>query len=568
MKNKLLYIIAITLIFFGTGSYLCAQEPLAPKWVGKIQKKSILSVRTYDKEKNLLSMGTGFFITADGTAIADYKLFKGAYSAVVTDMKGIEYPVTHILGADETYSLVKFKVTIKKSIPLALATQPLTNDNKVYVIGFSNKASVTCPQAEVREVFNLSDNTPYYTLSDTIDEKYLGAPVFDEKGLFVGVVQPSVKKEGFAIGASYFKNLAIEAITDKANSMVLNNIHIAKALPESMEEALVYLYFKSKNTEDEEYIAMLNDFISAYPKNAEGYIRRATPLVDTHRFDEADADLQQYLTLAEDKGTAHFNIGNVIASKLQYQPTPQYDKWTFPLALQHTEEAISLKPDNFDFKLQKGKILMISKQYKEAVAFYDSLNNTSLRTPGTYYAAFLAHESNGDSISVQIEQLDSAISIFGTPLPKEAATYVMQRAQLYESAGKYRYAVRDFETYSYLSNSKMNDKFYYDKAILELKGRMYQQCIEDIDKAILHNSKEPAYYIVKSEILMHLNMLDESIESSKTCLSIDPNNSDAYRTLGYALIQKDDKNSARQYLDKAVALGDKSAQEIIDKFYK
>ena len=59
---------------------------------------------------------------------------------------------------------------------------------------------------------------------------------------------------------------------------------------------------------------------------------------------------------------------------------------------------------------------------------------------------------------------------------------------------------------------------------------------------------------------MHLSMLDESIESSKNCLSIDPNNSDAYRSLGYALIQKNDKAAARQYLDKAVALGDKSAR--------
>src|SRR5699024_4342331 len=82
-----------------------------PKWVTKA-KKSVFSIMTFDKDHNLLKTGNGFFISPTGVGVSDFDLFKGAYRAVVINTEGKEIPVECILGADDTYDVVKFRVDL------------------------------------------------------------------------------------------------------------------------------------------------------------------------------------------------------------------------------------------------------------------------------------------------------------------------------------------------------------------------------------------------------------------------------------------------------------------------
>ena len=68
-----------------------AQE--LPKWADKA-RKAVFSVITYDKDNKILNTGNGFYINANGTAVSDYSLFKGAERAVVVTADGKELPVT------------------------------------------------------------------------------------------------------------------------------------------------------------------------------------------------------------------------------------------------------------------------------------------------------------------------------------------------------------------------------------------------------------------------------------------------------------------------------------------
>ena len=67
--------------------HLHAQMAAAPSWAAKAQK-SIVSVIAYDKDHQMLHSGTGFYISSDGIAIADYAIFNGAYDAIVVDING------------------------------------------------------------------------------------------------------------------------------------------------------------------------------------------------------------------------------------------------------------------------------------------------------------------------------------------------------------------------------------------------------------------------------------------------------------------------------------------------
>ena len=543
------------------------QEVRAPKWVGKVQKSSIVSVITYDKDKNMMQSGTGFYVDESGVAISDYRLFKGAYSATVIDMSGKKYDVSKILGADGMYSLVRFQVDVKKSVPVQTANSAVIG-TEAYAVSFAERASATCPQTAVSEISPLDSGCVYYTLRDSIAEKYVGSPLFNAEGEVIGVLQPSIATNGYAIGIKYIENLTIQAITTKSNSLALNNINMPKGLPETMEEALVYLYFKSRTAGNDEYMAMLNEFVSTYPQNAEGYFKRATPLTDLHRFDEADKDLQTYLSLSEDKAKAHAGIADIMFTKLRFMPEPAYEKWTYESVLEHVNKALEIAPEKLDYKLQKGQVLMNMKDYKSAVELYDAINASADKSPATFYASSLAHEGLGDSVSVQIEMLDSALVMYGDTLPASASTLVMRRARLCESIGKYREAVRDYNTYSSMIGNQVNDKFYYDRSQLELKGRMYQQCLDDLTKAIEMNPKEALYHVEKSAVHLRVNQLDECIEEANKCIALDDKLFDAFRILGYAQIQKGDRINGQKNLEKAVSLGDASAQELIDTYLK
>ena len=86
-----------------------AAQKKAPKWMDK-QRKAVVTVTTYGKDNQKKASGTGFFITETGEALSGYSLFKDAARATVTDADGKEYPVSRILGADELYDVIKFKV--------------------------------------------------------------------------------------------------------------------------------------------------------------------------------------------------------------------------------------------------------------------------------------------------------------------------------------------------------------------------------------------------------------------------------------------------------------------------
>ena len=566
----------------------CAQMKTAPKWVGKMQK-AIFSLVSYDKDGNMLNSGTGFYIGENGEAIADYSLFNNAYSAVAIGMDGKKHEVKRILGADDTYSLVRFTVDVNKNPMLQISETPASKDETLYVLTFSKEKIRTCPFVTVTDTSSVQSKYVYYTFAQKTESKYVGSPIMTEDGKVVGVMQPPFGENGYAVDINFKNELNIEAIASGSAALALDKIHIYKALPESMEEALVYLYFKSRNTDNEEYIDMLNLFISTYPENPEGYLRRATPLMDMLKFNEAEVDLQEYLRLSKDKALANANVAKAIHTKLVYQPEHKYEKWNFEVALNYINTAIEIEKQStpniqeaavadstnenkkaryLDFMLQKSRILLSNKNFDEAIALYNELNKGELRSPALLYASALAHADKGDSLSVQIELLDSAIAMFGTRLPAEAASYVLHRGKLYEKAGRYREAVLDYNQFCTLNHSKVNASFYYDRSQLEIKARMYQQALDDINMAIAIAPNEALYYIERGALMLRVGNMEECIKSAQNCIRLDPNFASAYRILGYAQLQKGNKEEAKQNLERAKELGDENAQEIIDSYLK
>ena len=245
------------------------------------------------------------------------------------------------------------------------------------------------------------------------------------------------------------------------------------------------------------------------------------------QYDEAEADLQQYESLSENKSAA-----NVYASTLRAQ------------------------------------ILSVKGDVGGALAIYDRLCAEGHQSPGVLYAISALRETRGDSLADILAPLDTAIASFGTPLPREAANYVLRRGQVLANNEKYREAVLDYNQYAYLMNSKVNALFYYERSQIEINAHMYQQAYDDIISAVTAAPNNVAYRVEKAVICLRVNHVDECIEACQSALALDPNQPDAYRILGYAQLQKGDKTSARQSLQRAIDLGDENAQKLMDTYLK
>lgn len=572
------YILTILLTIFTVSTF--AQLQQAPKFASKAQK-AIISVNTYDKQGNLMKSGTAFYIGPDGEAVSDYSLFKGAWKASVIDASGKQHEVDCILGADDTYSVVRFRVKVKGNAVLTPASYIQSIGSTVYALNYSKDKTSVCPRANIESLDSINEKYAYYKFSCDMGEQYVGGPVLNENGEVIGILHPATGKGNnifsYALDIRFKEELVIAALQQRSATIALNSINIEKGLPDTLEESLVYAYFKSRTADNDEYLRLMNRFVDTYPQNAEGYYRRSVPLTDVFRFDEADADLKKYLSLADDKAVANINVAQAIFNKLHYLPEPAYDKWTTELAIQHIDKAIEMETaanrpegaaNTIKAKELKAQIYMFDQQYDKVIGIYEELNKGEQRSPAYYYAMSVAKERRGDSVSVIIADLDSAVAMFPTPLPSEAASFVLRRGQVKANAEMYRQAVIDYNQYVYLMNSKVSDTFYYDRSQIETNAHMYQQALDDINTAISMSPNNPLYHVEKGAMCLRVNMIDECIEACNTALRLRDDIITAYRIRGYAEIQKKDFNAARASLQKAIDMGDDAAAELMNTYIK
>ncbi|MGG6547236.1 UNVERIFIED_CONTAM: serine protease, partial [Prevotella sp. 15_C9] len=89
-----------------------------------------------------------------------------------------------------------------------------------------------------------------------------------------------------------------------------------KALPDTEEQALVFLYMASSQLSPEKYMETLNDFIAQYPASADGYLRRASQHLFMSRedasMDKVAADMDKALEVAAKKDDVYYNRAKII----------------------------------------------------------------------------------------------------------------------------------------------------------------------------------------------------------------------------------------------------------------
>lgn len=544
----------------------------APKWAEKA-KKAVFSVVTYDKDNKIKGTGNGFYIDAKGIALSDYSLFEGAERAVIINADGKQLDVNRIMGANSMYDVVKFNTPIdKKQMTLTIASQPAKVGETVYLLPYSTQKATTVQTGKVTAVDSIGNNSFYYTLEMKTGEKTISCPIMNVNGEVLGLIQKNASEEStesYAISASYGAALTISALS--INDGALNKIGIKKTLPDTEDQALVYLYMSSERLDDDSYLNLINEFLAQYPNSTEGYIRLANHYIskgDASQYALADESMKKALDVATQKEEAYYQIAKMIYSYqiLLEEGQESYEGWSYDRALELIRKAIQSKKEPLHIQLE-GDILFTQGKYAEAYECYNQVNQTTFASAATFYSAAKSKQLvEGSDMNEVLALMDGAIGKLNKPYLRDAAPYFYERAELLAQAGKFRDAVIDYNTFFDAVSGDVTALFYYQREQAEMQCRMYQQALNDINKAVEMAPEDIDFLVEKGAVHLRVNQLDEAIEVFNKAISINDQYAAAYRMLGYCQTLQNKKKEACANFDKAKELGDEIVDQLIEKY--
>ena len=557
--------------------FLLVQGSMAqtPKWVEKA-KRAVFSIVTYDKNDKMLNTGNGFFVSEDGLALSDYTLFKGAERAVVITSEGKQMPVSLILGANDMYDVIKFRVAItEKKVPALIVakTAPVAGA-EAWMLPYSTQKSIACVNGKVKDVSKVAGEYHYYTLSMHMKDKMVSCPVMNAEGQVFGIAQKSSGIDTvttcYAAGAAFAMSQKISALS--LGDAALKSIGIRKGLPETEDQALVYLFMASSSLSGEDYEKLLDDFIRQFPANADGYLRRANYYAskgkdDQTWYDKAVADFNQALKVAQKKDDVYYNIGKLMYAYQLSKPEKTYKDWTYDTALKNVRQAIAIDPLPI-YTQMEGDILFAQQDYAGALAAYEKVNASNIASPATFFSAAKTKELlKGDPKEV-VALMDSCIARCPQPITADFAPYLLERAQMNMNADQARNAMLDYDAYHTAVKGEVNDVFYYYREQAALKARQFQRALDDIAKAIEMNPTDLTYQAEHAVINLRVGRYEEAIQILNNILKTDPKYGEAYRLLGLCQIQLKKTDEACGNFKKAKELGDPNADELITKYCK
>ena len=555
-------------------SLVCfAASAQSPKTLKQV-KKAVYTLQTYDAEGNVLSTGNGFFAN-DGDFITSYALLPNCAKAVVVDHKGKTHDVVKVLGANETYDIVRLQTApIKKLVSTPIDTTSTMEHTSLFLPAIGKEKKVYDTWIPVLNTEQAAGNYNYYTLHHAGNPALSHRPLLDATGNVVAIVQPSVETDTvlYALDIRYALDLAVKALS--VNDRSYRALPLRKALPADIDQALVSLFLVSDQDDAALRSEVIDEFINSFPESHEGYLSRAShhiALKSDSAYALAEADHAMALERAADKADeVHFQIAKQMLS-VALDTLQQYKDWNYERVLAEIDKARAINPLPI-YTQQQGDIYITLKDYTSAYEKYMEVNRSDIGSPDTWLrTAYIIEQRAGEGdVELAIALLDSAVNkatINSQPSTlNQASPYVLERALLKARHGLHRPAVADYNLYEELVGTINTDRFYYLREQSEAAGRMFQQALDDIDRAIALAPRQPIYLLEKASLNVRVARYAEALPILEVLTEAFPDDADCNRLLGFCYIQLGDKSRGIPYLEKAATLGDGGASALLERY--
>ena len=557
IKNKISYVLMLLFMATFSVTYVHGQSKQVKKAAA-----SIFRLTTFKTDGTLLASTNGVFISDNGEAISAFYPFVGADSAVVIDTNGNALPVDVIIGANELYDVCKFKVN-GKTTPIKIASTPSNDGEKVWMLGYSIK-NQEAKQVPIQKTELFMDKYTYYIFSSETPENMEGCPFVNAKGELIGILQHANHSEGtHAVDAHFMKDMQINNGLSLADP-VLRQTTIRTQLPAKEEDALVTLMMASEQNK-KNYLKYIQDFKRLFPHAVDGYAAQARQYANKKEFAKAATEMETAIQNVHKKDAAHAEYAKIIFHQQLFQPDSTYLAWSLDKALAEAQKAYEINPLPA-YQHQQAQIIYSKGNYQKAYDMFLALTKTNLRSGELFYEAAQAKAQLKANQAEILSLLDSAVAACPQPLTPIAAPFVLARGAAYDQAGDYKKAIMDYNRYDTLMLGRANHEFYYTRFNCNVKLRRYQQALNDIAHAAVLNRQEPTYLAEMASLQLKVNYIDDALKTAELCIGVAPNYPDIYLIKGLALIQKKQKKLGIEAFEKAKQLGDKRAQDYIDKY--
>ncbi len=555
MNMKLKTLILTIALILGVSTNISAQP-------GAIKKAAdaAFTLTTFKADGSILATSNGVCISTDGVAVSPWKPFIGADKAVIIDAKGQNHEVDCLLGANEIYDIVKFQVS-GKTIAAPLATTVSVGD-EAWITPMPKSGNAE--KADVSSVEKFMDKYNYTILKSSATDKLNGAPVFNVKGQVIGLFNSAGESQS-STDVNYAKDFVVKGLSQ--NDITLRQSNIRIGLPNTVEEAVVALMLSSeKPTNIHE--AIVNEFITKFPQANDGYYALANIQVAKGDFANADKTMQTAISKVTAKDEAHYNFARLIYRNALIQEFAEKTKfvgWTLDKALDEIKKAETTKANDAYRHLQ-AQIIYAKGDYANAYTEFEALTKTKFNNPELYLEMAQSRQHLGANDQEILDLLNKSIELCDTPYVSTSSPYFYTRGQQLEKMGEYRKAVQDYYTYEYFNQGRLGAAFYYMREQCEVKGRMWQQALQDILIASQLDPKEALYPTEAGSLLLRLNKVDAAISAAQQAIQLDTSQPDAYLILGIAQCESKQKEEGLKNIQKAKELGNTQADTFLQKY--
>jgi tetratricopeptide (TPR) repeat protein len=402
--------------------------------VKKIQP-AVVTVVSYDADKNVTNLGSGFFIDNLGNLITNYHVLDGAYTAQIKTYDKQLYPIEWVVAENKHADLIKVRAKIpKSSIHWISVTEiePSVAD-RVVVVGSPMGLEQTVSEGIVSAFREMPVIGKVFQLSAPISPGSSGSPVINMKGKVVGVVSfQAVKGQNlnFAVSSAGILNLKsdkdIKTLSEWTYDIKMKTPKLVEKLCKEgfqfsirgeFKDALNYFKEATETSPDdtlawyglgscydgldqpEEAIAAFKQVIRLDPENAEAYFNIARYYRKTGRYQDAIEAYNRAVSIDPDHAPSYYDMGVVFEKLKDLESSEKAFK-----------QVLRIQPNHMPALFQLGMVYYRQGRYNEAVESYQKALRVRPDSARVLYHLGIAYGGLGKN-EQEVETFKQAIRV-------------------------------------------------------------------------------------------------------------------------------------------------------------
>ena len=303
-------------IIFGILVWLVSTGPIRAevnltKLVNKI-RPAVVTVVVYNVNRQVTSIGSGFFIDNIGHLITNYHVLDGSYAADVRTFDGKIYPIKLVVAYDKSVDLVKVLVDIpRKEIKSIKLNKNLPSiAEQILVVGSPMGLEQTVSEGIISSIREIPAVGNFFQMSAPISPGSSGSPVINLKGQVIGVATFQFLRGqnlNFAVAGESVLKLKPSGPALAISRWTFNN---SLEQPKLAEELCRQGYSFSINGEDQKALQFFRQAIEKDPKNTMAWNGLGYCHVGLNNPQAAIKAYQQAIKTDPTDATLHFNLAN------------------------------------------------------------------------------------------------------------------------------------------------------------------------------------------------------------------------------------------------------------------